>query len=180
VPSRCFRPLSVQQGLARVITAAALLVFSACQVRTPGKFETGVMQSAKRYITVGGSSDINPLLPTQENIHAGQSNFGAYCMVCHGLDGQNTGVPFADRMGPPVPPLNSPAIQAYSDGQLHWIMQNGIFPSGMPASKDIFHDEEIWQLVLYLRHLPPKGSLGEPTVYGGEPAPHDAAGGKVK
>ena len=37
----------------------------------------------------------------------------------------------------------------------------------MPASKDIFHDDEIWQLVLYIRHLPSKGSLGEPQVYGG-------------
>jgi mono/diheme cytochrome c family protein len=51
---------------------------------------------------------------------------------------------------------------------LHWIIKNGVSPSGMPAAKDIFHDEEIWQLVLYLRHLPPKGSLGEPQVYGGE------------
>jgi hypothetical protein len=41
----------------------------------------------------------------------------------------------------------------------------------MPASKDVFRDEEIWQLVLYIRHLPPKGSLGEPQVYGGSGDP---------
>jgi mono/diheme cytochrome c family protein len=149
------------------VIAAALLLLSGCQVRTPGRFETGVMQSAKRRLTVGGRSDVNPVPPTDENIHAGQRNFAAYCMVCHGLDGQNTGVPFADRMAPPVPPLNSAPVQAYTDGQLHWIIQNGIFPSGMPASKDLFRDEEIWQLVDYIRHLPPKGSLGEPHVYGG-------------
>lgn len=161
------RSLPYQQGFAVALTAAALLAFSGCKVRTPGKFETGFMQSAKRRLTVGGRSDANPLRVTPENIRSGQSNFGAYCMVCHGLDGQNTGVPFADKMAPPVPPLNSPAVQAYSDGQLHWIIQNGIFPSGMPASKDVFRDEEIWELVLYIRHLPPKGSLGEPQVYGG-------------
>jgi hypothetical protein len=88
-------------------------------------------------------------------------------MVCHGLDGQNTGVPFADRMSPPVPPLRSPSVQAYTDGQLHRIIANGISLSGMPPSRDIFRDEEIWQLVLYIRYLPPKGSLGEPQVYGG-------------
>jgi hypothetical protein len=38
----------------------------------------------------------------------------------------------------------------------------------MPASKEMFHDEEIWQIVLYIRHLPAKGSLGEPQVYGGD------------
>lgn len=117
---------------------------------------------------MGGRSDRDPLPDTGDNIRAGQRNFTSYCMVCHGLDGQNTGVPFADKMSPPVPLLSSTAVQAYSDGQLHWIIKNGIAPSGMPAAKDIFHDEEIWQLVLYIRHLPPKGSLGEPQVYGGE------------
>jgi mono/diheme cytochrome c family protein len=146
---------------------AACLFLAGCQVRSPGSFETMLMEGAKRRITVGGRSDLNPLPPTAKNIHAGQQNFVSYCMVCHGLDGQNTGVPFADRMSPPVPPLNSRLVQAYSDGQLHRIIANGISPSGMPASKEIFRDEEIWQLVLYIRNLPPKGSLGEPQVYGG-------------
>ncbi len=154
-----------------LLLLGASIVLSSCQVRQPGSFETSLMQGAKRRVTVGGKSDLNPLPASQENIHAGQKNFGAYCMVCHGLDGQNTGVPFADKMAPPVPPLSSEAVQAYTDGQLRWIIRNGIFPSGMPASKDVFRDEEIWQLVLYIRHLPPKGSLGEPAVYGGGPAP---------
>jgi mono/diheme cytochrome c family protein len=130
-----------------------------------------LIQGAKRRITVGGRSDRNPLVSTNENIHAGQRTFTSYCMVCHGLDGQNSGVPFAEKMAPPVPPLNSPSVQAYTDGQLHWIIENGVSPSGMPASKGVFRDEEIWQLVLYVRHLPPKGSLGEPQVYGGAGCP---------
>lgn len=146
---------------------AALFFLSACQVRSPGSLETKLIEGTKRRITVGGRSDANPLAATPENIHAGQRNFTSYCMVCHGLDGQNTGVPFADKMSPPVPPLTSSDVQAYTDGQLHWIIQNGISPSGMPASKSVFRDEEIWGLVLYIRHLPPKGSLGEPEVYGG-------------
>jgi mono/diheme cytochrome c family protein len=88
-------------------------------------------------------------------------------MVCHGLDGQKTGVPFADRMLPPVPDLSSNQVQGFSDGQLKWIIDNGISPSGMPASKGILNDDEIWQIVVFLRHLPTKGSLGEPVVYGG-------------
>jgi mono/diheme cytochrome c family protein len=146
----------------------ALLTVVGCQVHAPATIETRLIDGAKRRITVGGRSDSNPLAASDENIHAGQRNFTSYCMVCHGLDGQNTGVPFADKMSPPVPSLKSPQVQAYTDGQLHWIIKNGVSPSGMPAAKDIFHDEEIWQLVLYLRRLPPKGSLGEPQVYGGE------------
>lgn len=145
-----------------------ILLLSGCQARMPGTIETSMMEGVKRRITVGGRADVDPLPATDENIRAGRRNFTSYCMVCHGLDGQNTGVPFADKMSPPVPPLSSPAVQRYSDGQLHWIIRNGISPSGMPAAKEIFHDDEIWQLVLYIRHLPPKGSLGEPKLYGGE------------
>ena len=154
--------------LPAIVSIAASLFLAGCQVRTPGTLETSLMQGAKRRLTIGGRSDANPLAPTPENIQHGQKTFGSYCMVCHGLDGQNTGVPFADKMSPPVPSLKSPSVQSYSDGQLHWIIQNGVSPSGMPASKDVFRDEEIWQLVLYIRHLPQKGSLGEPAVWGGE------------
>lgn len=164
--------LTVRSVQAAAISSIAVLVFlTGCEVRTPGTIETRLMQSAKRRLTIGGRSDVNPLPATPENVKKGQSTFGEYCMVCHGLDGQNTGVPFAEKMSPPVPALNSPAVQSYSDGQLHWIIQNGVSPSGMPASKDVFRDEEIWQLVLYIRHLPSKGSLGEPSVYGGGETP---------
>jgi mono/diheme cytochrome c family protein len=159
--------LTLRRSSAVLMNSAALFLLVACQVSTPGTFKTRIMQDTKRNLTIGGRADRNPLEPTIQNIHAGQANFTSYCMVCHGLDGQTTGVPFADKMEPPVPDLRSPSVQAYTDGQLRWIIQNGISPSGMPASKAIFHDEEIWQIVLYIRHLPPKRSLGEPKVYGG-------------
>lgn len=150
--------------------ATALLfasLLAGCSVREPGSIETAVMARVKRDVTVGGRSDANPVPATAENIHKGQANFANYCVVCHGLDGQKTGVPFAQRMSPPVPDLTSKQVQSYSDGQLKWIIDNGISPSGMPASKGILNDDEIWQIVVFLRHLPAKGSLGEPKVYGG-------------
>ena len=166
-------PLSKFQAGPTLTVVGLLLLLAGCQVRSPGSFETRMMENTKRRLTIGGRKDQNPVPATIESIHAGQRNFTSYCMVCHGLDGQNSGVPFADKMAPPVPPLNSTAVQAYTDGQLHRIISDGIFPSGMPASKEVFRDEEIWQLVLYIRHLPPKGSLGEPQVYGGSGCPKD-------
>jgi mono/diheme cytochrome c family protein len=56
-------------------------------------------------------------------------------------------------------------VQNYSDGQLKWIIENGIAPSGMPASKGILSEQDIWAIVLFIRHLPPAGSLGEPHTY---------------
>ena len=35
----------------------------------------------------------------------------------------------------------------------------------MPGWKDIIEEQEMWYVVRYLRHLPPKGSLGMPPVF---------------
>lgn len=149
-----------------LLFSGLLLLLTGCEVRSPGAVETAVAQGIKRTLSVGGKKDANPFPASVENVRAGQENFSHYCMVCHGLDGQNTGVPFADRMAPPVPALNSPAVQRYTDGQLKSVIEHGIYPSGMPASKGILNDDEMWQIVDYIRHLPAKGSLGEPEVYG--------------
>ena len=143
----------------------ALGALTGCGVRAPGKVETVVITGFKHHLTVRGGKDRNPIPATPETVAAGQKVFGYYCYSCHGLDGQNTGVPFADRMSPPVPQLTSKEVQSYSDGQLKWIIENGISPSGMPASKGILNDDEIWEIITYVRHLPAKGSLGEPKAY---------------
>jgi mono/diheme cytochrome c family protein len=155
---------AIHLGLAALI----LVTLTACQARTPSNAETRAAYFIKRNITVRGKGT-NPFPATVENIHAGRQAFSNYCMVCHGLDGQNTGVPFADRMSPPVPLLNEAHVQSFSDAQLKSVIENGIFPSGMPASRGTLNEDEIWQIVTYLRHLPPKGSLGEPAIYGGTP-----------
>jgi mono/diheme cytochrome c family protein len=141
------------------------LCLAGCKATTPGKVETAIMTKAKHDIFVGGRSQKNPLAPTEQNIADGKEAFSHYCIACHGNDGQNTGVPFADRLAPPVPSLASVDVQAYTDGQLKWVIDNGIAPSGMPGSKGILSDDEIWGTVLYIRHLPPAGSLGDPAMY---------------
>jgi mono/diheme cytochrome c family protein len=140
----------------------------ACSATPPSPMEARTAYWVKRHITVGGRSDRNPIPATREKIDAGKHAFSYYCVECHGRDGQNTGVPFAARLAPPVPSLASAAVQAYADGQLKWIINNGIFPSGMPASKGTLSDEEEWQIVLYLRALPRAGSLGAPKAYSGD------------
>lgn len=123
------------------------------------------MWGLKHRIFVGGKKQKNPLAASPQAIADGKDAFSHYCAACHGLDGKNTGVPFADRMAPPVPPLDSREVQAYTDGQLKWVIDNGIFPSGMPGSSGTLSDDEIWSIVVYIRHLPKAGSLGEPSMY---------------
>jgi mono/diheme cytochrome c family protein len=154
-----------------VASAALSICFAGCRVSAPGKWETSAITRIKHSVTVGGKTAQNPLSSSPETVANGKDAFSHYCVACHGLDGQNTGVPFADRMSPPVPSLNSATVQSYTDGQLKWIVENGISPSGMPASKGILTDKEIWAIVVYLRHLPEAGSLGEPRMYSGDDSP---------
>jgi mono/diheme cytochrome c family protein len=154
----------------RKVTFGAILVFGAmmqgCKATPPGKLETAVMTKAKHSVLVGNKDARNPMAFSARTVADGKEAFSHYCVACHGLDGQNTGVPFANRMKPPVPSLASSEVQSYTDGQLKWVIDNGIAPSGMPSSKGILSDEEQWAIVIFLRHLPPAGSLGEPTMYG--------------
>ena len=153
--------------IAFLLCAATLLL--GCKATPPGKWETAAMTKIKHSITIRGKGAKNPLPGTPMNIDNGRDAFSHYCAACHGLDGQNTGVPFADSMSPPAPMLNSSQVQSYTDGQLKWLIDNGISPSGMPGSKGILTDNEIWSIVVYIRHLPPAGSLGEPAMYSGDP-----------
>ena len=153
------------RGCRHLILLCAVVPLAGCKVSTPGRVESYAVHVVKHRITVGYKSEKNPIPFTPENLANGKEAFGHYCTVCHGLDGQGTGVPFANQMSPPLPSLASPEVQSYTDGQLKWVIENGISPSGMPASKGTLSDDEMWSIVLFLRHLPPAGSLGEPEVY---------------
>ncbi len=155
-----------------VVTLSAATLFSSCKVSNPGSVENKVMTDIKQKVTIGGKDDQNPVPDTQESINEGKEHFGHHCQICHALDGQDTGVPFAQQMSPPVADLKSKDVQGYTDGQLHWIIVNGINPSGMPAWKGILEDDEMWKVVRYIRHLPEKGSLGTPEVFKEEEEQH--------
>ncbi|MDP9339215.1 MAG: c-type cytochrome [Acidobacteriota bacterium] len=157
------------------LLACCALAIGGCRVSKPGAMETKMATEVKHKMTVGGKNIANPVSATAESIADGQEHFGHHCAICHGLDGQATGVPFAEKMSPPVPSLNSTDVQEYKDGQLKWIIENGINPSGMPSWKGILSNEEMWKIVNFMRHLPAKGSLGVPAVYQEEQEEHQHA-----
>ncbi len=152
----------------RVVVLGAIAVFlglAGCKARTPGKLETNTVTFAKHHWFIGNKGEKNPLPDTPQTRADGQLAFSHYCVVCHGMDGQNTGVPFVDHMSPPIPSLASAEVQSYADGQLKWILDYGIWPSGMPGAKGTLDDYELWSIVVYLRHLPNEGSRGVPAIY---------------
>jgi mono/diheme cytochrome c family protein len=148
-----------------------LLSLLSCSANPPGSLETLLAQEAKK-VTLAGKDLKNPVPDTPDSVKEGAEHFQHHCQICHGLDGHNTGVPFANKMSPEVADLGQKNVQNYSDGQLKMIIQQGIRYTGMPGWKGILEDGEMWNIVHYIRHLPAKGSLGDPAVYKEEEEEH--------
>lgn len=145
--------------------AIVALGLSGCKADPPGKVETKAATFAKHHVFIRNKDQRNPLPSNADTWADGKEAFSHYCVACHGMDGQNTGVPFVDHISPPIPLLTSKDVQSYTDGQLKWILDNGISPSGMPGSKGTLSDDELWSIIVYLRRLPPAGSQGVPDMY---------------
>ncbi|RRA49620.1 cytochrome c [Acidipila sp. EB88] len=149
-------------ALSALCLVAAL---SGCKADAPSGLETRTATFAKHHIFIRNASQRNPQQYTHDSWQDGKEAFSHYCVACHGADGQNTGVPFATHLSPPVPSLASAEVQSYTDGQLKYILDYGIRPSGMPSSKGTLSDDELWSIVIFLRHLPKLGSQGVPDMY---------------
>ena len=52
--------------------------------------------------------------------------------------------------------MTAEATQALSDGELFWIVENGVRLTGMPGfgDDDPANDESSWELVVFIRSLP--------------------------
>jgi mono/diheme cytochrome c family protein len=74
------------------------------------------------------------------------------CQICHGIKGDGMG-PLAEQFDPR--PRNfacRETVNGIPDGQLFWIVQNGSPGTSMPGFRAL-REEQIWQIVLYLRAL---------------------------
>jgi mono/diheme cytochrome c family protein len=92
-----------------------------------------------------------PGLDDPAKILIGVEHFAAHCAVCHGAPGVPRG-DIAQGLYPQPPDLAKTA-PLYSDGELFWIVKNGIKMTGMPAWSD-HSDEELWATVAFLKKLP--------------------------
>ncbi len=94
----------------------------------------------------------NPYPMSPERLAQGREHWADHCAQCHGLDGSgNTEI--GRNLYPPAPDMRAAATQGLSDGELFYIITNGVRFTGMPSWGD-HNPEETWNLVLLIRHLP--------------------------
>lgn len=102
----------------------------------------------------------NPLAPTEKNILAGETLFKVdakpiACKVCHGVSGNGLGIIYKVQGFSPQP-RNFTCYQTMKDipdGQLFWVIKNGSKGTRMPSFDFHLSDDQIWQVILYLRNF---------------------------
>jgi mono/diheme cytochrome c family protein len=102
-------------------------------------------------------SDENPWkdVATNDVMKDAREHFADHCAQCHANDGSGN-TEMGKNLYPRAPDMRLPATQNLSDGELYYIIRNGVPLTGMPAwgEPHLDQDDESWQLVLFIRHMP--------------------------
>jgi mono/diheme cytochrome c family protein len=122
----------------------------------PGRIEEFAARRVRNMAIAGRAKSLtNPVEYSGEVVADGRAHFADHCAVCHGNDGSGN-TPMGRGMWPKVPDMRLPQTQSLSDGELFWIIENGVRFTGMPAWSSGTQDGETasWHLVHFVRRLP--------------------------
>jgi mono/diheme cytochrome c family protein len=97
----------------------------------------------------------NPIADSAEVLAEARAHWADHCAACHSNNGSGD-AEMGKHMYPPAPDMRRADTQNMTDGELFYIIQNGIRLTGMPAwGSGSDHDtEDSWKLVRFIRHLP--------------------------
>jgi mono/diheme cytochrome c family protein len=144
--------------------AAVLGLFAAVAVQilhdglgtkaTPTKIESMLARNLRHLaIPSGAKRQVNPVPSSNEIVHQGMLHFADHCASCHGNDGSGDSL-FGKGLYPKPPDLRLDETQKLSNGELFWIIENGVRFTGMPGFGNTGTQEDSWKLVRFIRHLP--------------------------
>lgn len=147
-----------------VVTVVLLVAVSVAYIMStgltalpePGAVEAELADAALRLaFTREVTERPNPVPPSAEAIAEGMSHFADHCAVCHANDGSGD-TEMGRNLYPKAPDMRQGDTQDLTDGQLFWIIENGIRFTGMPGwgTGTPESEEQSWHLVHFIRHLP--------------------------
>lgn len=100
----------------------------------------------------------NPVAATPASIEAGQKTFQKMCAFCHGKDGGGNGPMVPKGMTTPPSLIDDKWDRGSTDGEIFLVLQNGAGPKfEMKGLKGKLADQDIWNVVNYVRSLGSKG-----------------------
>jgi mono/diheme cytochrome c family protein len=156
--------------LAGALAAVGLIALAAAVILTrthglntrerPGPIERWVAARARQMALPQGARDRrNPVPDSPEALADARAHWADHCATCHANDGSGN-IDMGKRLYPPVPDMRLDTTQHLTDGELFFIIENGIRLTGMPgwgggsAKTSVHAEEDSWKLVRFIRHLP--------------------------
>ncbi len=144
-------------ALATGIVAIELMLRRGLSAReAPSSAEAFIARRMRHHaVPRGGREKANPVPLTPEAISEVREHFADHCAICHGNDGRGR-TQIGQNLYPKAPDMQLEATQSLSDGEIFYIIKNGVRLTGMPAwGADTEEDDrESWALVHFIRHLP--------------------------
>lgn len=111
-------------------------------------------QARAMALPAGAKEQPNPIANTPEVLAEARAHWADHCAACHSNDGSGD-TEMGKHMYPPAPDMRQAETQHMTDGELFYIIKNGVRLTGMPAWGGSDHDDEdSWKLVHFIRHLP--------------------------
>jgi mono/diheme cytochrome c family protein len=112
-------------------------------------------QARAMALPAGAREHTNPVADSPEALADARAHWADHCAACHSNNGGGA-AEMGKHMYPPAPDMRQAGTQDLTDGELFYIIQNGIRLTGMPSwGSGTSHDEEdSWKLVRLIRHLP--------------------------
>jgi mono/diheme cytochrome c family protein len=148
--------LTIVVAVALIAVAAASVLHDGVSARAkPTALET-MMAREVRHMAIPASarSMQNPIAETPENLRDARLHFADHCAICHANDSSGDTL-IGRNLYPKPPDLRREETQKLADGELFWIIENGVRFTGMPAfGGALGSDQDSWKLVRFIRHLP--------------------------
>ena len=125
---------------------------------TPTRLEALLARNA-RHLAIPSNARLaqNPVLESPEDLREARLHFADHCAICHANDGSGHS-DIGDGLYPKPPDLRLAQTQNLTDGELFWIIENGVRFTGMPAFSTNGGNhgggQDSWKLVHFIRHLP--------------------------
>ncbi len=150
-----------QQGVADVMAYLKATFKGGAEVAqvSPGGSPSGVCPQPRKTVKAPEEflEKTNPLPASAGAINAGKILFlqtaqPVACAMCHGNEGNGQGFMGAALMPPPRNFTCGKTMKELPDGQLFWIIKNGSPGTGMMSFAGL-SDEQVWQLIRYIRSL---------------------------
>lgn len=145
-----------------LIVSATLIAFrfhrTGLSTRTsPGPFERLAAKQIRVWLVPASvRKATNPLHANAEILKQGMDHWADHCATCHANTGSGD-TEMGRNSYPPAPDMRTAETQSLSDGELYYIIRNGVPLTGMPAWGDPSlgnSDSRTWALVSFIRHLP--------------------------